>query len=113
MTAWIVVLLVSLSMPALMHWATLTIQTGLPPPDAVIAQTLPEKRSTAQLTEFLPERLGSPPRAENPGPAEESRRGGYLECSHSHFTPPPRLWPSSQDLAMLPVGRPFPEAPAR
>jgi BlaR1 peptidase M56 len=41
MTAWTVVLLASLSMPLLMHWATVTIPLPSPPPAASSAVTAP------------------------------------------------------------------------
>ena len=81
MTAWTVVLMASLSMPVLMHWTTVTIPINAPPQDLVIAETSPriENRSTAQPTEFSPEKTDSSSAVTNPGPAERSQ--GAVENS--------------------------------
>jgi beta-lactamase regulating signal transducer with metallopeptidase domain len=74
MTAWTVVLMVSLSMPVLMHWATVTIptvtiltQSSLP--DAVIAPipATTTARPTVQVTESPSEIVGLSLAAENSG----------------------------------------------
>jgi beta-lactamase regulating signal transducer with metallopeptidase domain len=73
MTAWTVVLIVSLSMPVVMHWATLTIPTYSPPLDDVIAPVSPATttRPTVQATEFPAEKISSPWAAENSGAAAD------------------------------------------
>jgi beta-lactamase regulating signal transducer with metallopeptidase domain len=76
MTAWTVVLMVSLSMPVLMHWATVPILVSSRPAGAVVA---PASRaavpgSTAQAIEFPREKTGSPPAAENGSPSAAENR---------------------------------------
>ena len=79
MTAWTAVLMVSLSMPVLMHWATVTIptvtiltQSSLP--DAVIAPISPTTiaRPTVQATESPSEIVGLSLAVENSGAAAHS-----------------------------------------
>src|SRR5215467_12056468 len=67
MTAWTLVLMASLSMPALMHWATLTIPTYSSPPDVAVAPVSPPATTPAavQPTESLSAKIGRPPGAEN------------------------------------------------
>ena len=76
MTAWTVVLMVSLSMPVLMHWATVpiptvTIPTQSSPAAAVVAPVSPTTtaRRTLQPPEPPSEEMGSPPAAKNAGGA--------------------------------------------
>ena len=57
MTAWVMVLLASLSMPLLMHWTTVTVTVHAPPMPA------PEHLLPAETA--LPERLGAPPSPEH------------------------------------------------
>jgi beta-lactamase regulating signal transducer with metallopeptidase domain len=54
-------------MPVLMHWATVTIPTHSPPPDAVIAPASPAiaTRPSVGPTEFPSETIGSPSAAES------------------------------------------------
>jgi beta-lactamase regulating signal transducer with metallopeptidase domain len=79
MTAWTVVLTVSLSMPVLMHWATVpiptvTIPTQSPPPAAVVAPVSPTTtaRRTLQPSELPSEDMGLRPAAENARAAARS-----------------------------------------
>ena len=67
MTAWTLVLMASLSMPALMHWATVTIPTYSSPPDVAVAPVSPPATTpaTVQPTESLSAKIGRPPGAEN------------------------------------------------
>src|SRR6516162_5173212 len=58
MTAWTVVLAVSLSMPLLMHWATVTIPTYLPSPDTTFAAAATP--STSLPTGFAAEKMSLP-----------------------------------------------------
>src|SRR5215470_8336878 len=79
MTAWTAVLMMSLSMPVLMHWATVTIptvtiltQSSLP--DAVIAPISPTTiaRPTVKATESPSEIVGLSLAVENSGAAAHS-----------------------------------------
>jgi hypothetical protein len=64
MTARTVVLMASLSMLVLMHWATVPIPAYSSPPDVVIASPAAIARRTAQPTEFPLEQIDSPSAAE-------------------------------------------------
>jgi beta-lactamase regulating signal transducer with metallopeptidase domain len=59
MTAWTMVLMASLSMPVLMHWATVPIPSYSSPPDVATAPVSPPApaRPTVQPTEFPSERM--------------------------------------------------------
>src|SRR5215831_598394 len=75
MTAWTVVLMASLSMPVLMHWATIPIPAL--PANAVVAPVFSaaEKESTAQPKELPPETTASPSAADNRSPSASEDRG--------------------------------------
>jgi beta-lactamase regulating signal transducer with metallopeptidase domain len=67
MTAWTLVLMASLSMPVVMHWATVTIPTYSSPPDVAIAPVSPPTitPATFQPAESLTAKISRPPAAEN------------------------------------------------
>ncbi|HEY6258011.1 MAG TPA: M56 family metallopeptidase, partial [Xanthobacteraceae bacterium] len=72
MTAWTVVLLASLSMPVLMHWATVSVPLhSAPSSDAAIApaSSVTPKPATAPPTEIPPEKTSLPGAADNAGAA--------------------------------------------
>jgi beta-lactamase regulating signal transducer with metallopeptidase domain len=74
MTAWTVVLMASLSMPVLMHWATVPIAAGTSPPDIVIAPLSPAAttRATVPPTEFPSEKMDPASAPEGAGVAARS-----------------------------------------
>jgi beta-lactamase regulating signal transducer with metallopeptidase domain len=75
MTAWTVVLMVSLSMPVLMRWATVTIPTGSPTADIAPTQAPSGTaiRSTSQPTVIPLENTGPPAPLQNQEPAQASQ----------------------------------------
>jgi beta-lactamase regulating signal transducer with metallopeptidase domain len=70
MTAWTVVLMVSLSMPALMHWATVSVPIYSPTAsDAAIAPASPVTLNLLPPTEPPPEKMSLPPAPNSAGTA--------------------------------------------
>jgi beta-lactamase regulating signal transducer with metallopeptidase domain len=67
MTAWTLVLMASLSMPVVMHWATVTIPAYSPPPDVAVAPVSPASTTpaTVQPSESLTAKISRPPAAAN------------------------------------------------
>jgi hypothetical protein len=67
MTAWTLVLMASLSMPVVMHWATVTIPAYSPPPDVAVAPVSPPSTTpaTVQPSESLTAKISRPPAAAN------------------------------------------------
>jgi beta-lactamase regulating signal transducer with metallopeptidase domain len=78
MTAWTMVLTVSLSMPVLMHWTTVAIPTLSPPSDTLIVAASPAvaERPAAPQTGLPTEEVSSPSAAESAGAVAHSR-GSY------------------------------------
>jgi bla regulator protein blaR1 len=66
MTAWTVVLMVSLAMPALMRWTTVTIPGGSAPPATTIDQPSAVWRLSTEPVEFSPGTADSSPSSEQP-----------------------------------------------
>jgi bla regulator protein blaR1 len=72
MTAWTVVLMASLSMPVLMHWATVSVPIYSPTTsDAAIAPASLATPSPAPPTELPPEKMSSPPAPDSAGAAAQ------------------------------------------
>jgi hypothetical protein len=72
MTAWTVVLMASLSMPVLMHWATVSVPIYSPTTsDAAIAPASLATPSPAPPTELPPEKMSLPPAPDSAGAAAQ------------------------------------------
>ena len=82
MTAWTVVLIASLSMPVLMHWATVPIPAYTSPPDIVIAPVSPPAtaRPTVQPPEFPLEKIDAASAAEGAGVAAHDQESSLADA---------------------------------
>ena len=82
MTAWTVVLIASLSMPVLMHWATVPIPAYTSPPDIVIAPVSPPAtaRPTVQPPEFPLEKIDAASAAEGAGVAAHAQDSSLADA---------------------------------
>jgi hypothetical protein len=82
MTAWTVVLMASLSMPVLMHWATVPIPAYMTPPHLVIAHVSPATtaRPPVQPTELLLENMDAASAAEDAGVASRSKESPFADA---------------------------------
>jgi beta-lactamase regulating signal transducer with metallopeptidase domain len=81
MTAWTVVLMASLSMLVLMHWATVPIPAYTSPLNVVLAPVSPPTtaRPTVQPTEFPLEKMDAVSAAESAGVAARSQESSFAD----------------------------------
>jgi hypothetical protein len=99
MTASTVVLMASLSIPLLMHWATVPIPAYSSPPDVAIASAPTIARPTVQPAEFPLENIDLPSAADSAGVAGRSQESAFADALFGRSTG----W-GSQRASILPCG---------